>query len=72
MAVTGSASMFLSPICKCVIEIFSLAQTIIQIKYYIGIYGSMIYRSYDRCITLNAFTRKSVILKKQKNISLLP
>ena len=54
MAVT--ASIFLSPIYKCVIKVFSLAKT--KIKFYIGIYGS-IYRSYDTCITLNAFTQKA-------------
>ena len=53
MAVT--AGIFLSPISKYVIEVFSSAQTIIKIKYYIEIYGSMIYRSYDTCITLNYF-----------------
>ena len=52
-----AASIFLSLIFKCVSEVFSLAQTIITIKYYIGKYGSMIYRSYDICITLNAFTQ---------------
>ena len=30
---------FLSPIFKCVIEVFSLEQTIIKIKYSIDIYG---------------------------------
>ena len=38
MAVT--ASIFLSLIFKRMIEVFSLAQTIFKIKYYIGIYGS--------------------------------
>ena len=58
MAVT--ASIFILPILKCVIKVFSLAQTIIKIKYYVEKYGSMIhvYRSYDTCITLNAFTQK--------------
>ena len=57
MAVT--ASIILSPTFKYVIEVISLAQTIIKIKYHNGIYGSMIYRSYDTCITLNAFTQKN-------------
>ena len=58
MAVT--ASIVLSPIFKCEIEVFSLAQIIIEVKYCIEIYGSMIYQSYDTCITLNAFTQKSL------------
>ena len=57
MAVT--ASIILSPTLKYVIEVISLAQTIIKIEYHNGIYGSMIYRSYDTCITLNAFTQKT-------------
>ena len=63
MAVT--ASIFLSPIFKGVIEVFSLAQTIIKIKYYIGIYGSTIYRSYDTCtcIALNVFTQKALFYR---------
>ena len=61
MAVT--ASIFLSPIFKCVIEVFSLAQTIMKIKYYIGIYGSTIYRSYDTCIALNVFTQKALFYR---------
>ena len=40
MAVT--ASIFHSPMFKYVIKVLYLAQTIIKIKYYIGIYGSMI------------------------------
>ena len=63
MAVT--ADIFLSPVFKRVIEVFSLAQTIIIIKYYIGIYGSMTYRSYDTCITLNAFTQKIDFTEQQ-------
>ena len=74
MAVT--ASIFLSLIFKCVNKVFSLAQTIIKIKYYGEKYGSMIhvYRSYDTCITLNAFTPKSLILQNNKYVffNLLP
>ena len=63
---TFTASIFLSLILKCVIEVFSLAQTIIKMKYYIEKYGSMIYQSFDTCIALNAFTQKSLILQNNK------
>ena len=64
MAVT--ASIFRSSIFKCVIKVFSLVHIIIKSKYYIGIYGSMIYRSFDTFITLNAFTQKSLMLRNNK------
>ena len=38
-----TVSIFLSPISKCVIKVFSLARLIIKIKYYIGIYRSIVY-----------------------------
>ena len=63
-----AASIFLSPIFKCEIEVFSLAQIIIKIKYYIEIYGSMIYQSHDTCITLNAFTQKSLFIQNNKYV----
>ena len=63
-----TASIFLSLIFKCVIKVFSLAQTIIKIKYYVEKYGSMIhvYRSYDTCITPSAFTQKKLDFTEQK------
>ena len=63
MAVT--ASIFLSPVFICVIEVFPLAQTIIKIKYHIGKCGSMIYRLYDTCIT---HLHKKMILQKNKYV----
>ena len=63
MAVT--ASIFLSLFLKCVIEVFSLAQRIIKIKYYIGKYGSMIYRSYGTYNTERIYTKKLDFTEQQ-------
>ena len=63
MAVT--AGIFFSPIFKRKIEVFSLAQTIIKIKYYIGIYGCMTYRSYDAVYSIERIYTKKLDFSEQ-------
>ena len=64
MAVT--ASIFFSPIFKCVIQVFCLPQTIFKILYWnIWVYDIS---SQNTCITLSAFTQKSLILHTEQQI----